>query len=155
MRIVRPSRSIVFGALSLLFAGWIIISAAPPKNVDYPYYGGDPGAMRYSTLTQINAKNAAHLKEVWRYDLGGPATIENQPIVVNGILYGVGVTNDLCAGCGDRQSQMGVYSAADRGTQPARRNILDRRQRSALDRHEGQCDDRPECGHRQTHPGLR
>ena len=71
MRIVRPSRSIVFGALSLLFAGWIIISAAPPKNVDYPYYGGDPGAMRYSTLTQINAKNAAQLKEVWRYDLGG------------------------------------------------------------------------------------
>jgi quinoprotein glucose dehydrogenase len=65
--------------------------APPPKNVDYPYYGGDPGAMRYSTLTQINAQNAGQLKEVWRYDLGGASTIENQPIVVNGILYGVGV----------------------------------------------------------------
>ncbi len=48
--------------------------------------------MRYSTLTQINARNAGQLKEVWRYDLGGPSTIENQPIVVNGILYGVGVS---------------------------------------------------------------
>jgi quinoprotein glucose dehydrogenase len=91
MRISRSSRRILFGALSLLFAGWIIINAAPPKDVDYPYYGGDPGAMRYSTLTQIDAKNAAQLKEVWRYDLGGPTTIENQPIVVNGIMYGVGV----------------------------------------------------------------
>jgi quinoprotein glucose dehydrogenase len=85
-------RKAILGTLCLLFTGFLIIrAAAPPKNVDYPYYGGDPGAMRYSSLTQINAKNAAQLKEVWRYDLGGPATIENQPIVVNGILYGMGV----------------------------------------------------------------
>ncbi len=64
-------------------------NTASSQNVDYPSYGGDPGAMRYSTLTQINAQNASQLKEVWRYDLGGAATIENQPIVVNGVLYGV------------------------------------------------------------------
>src|SRR5262249_59467390 len=62
---------------------------ASSKNVDYPSYGGDPGGMRYSALTQINTQNASQLKEVWRYDLGGPATIENQPVVVNGVLYGV------------------------------------------------------------------
>src|SRR5215475_1070300 len=65
------------------------LDTASSKNVDYASYGGDPGGMRYSTLTQINAQNASQLKEVWRYDLGGPATIENQPIVVNGVLYGV------------------------------------------------------------------
>src|SRR6516225_301082 len=65
------------------------LNTASSKNVDYPSYGGDPGGMRYSTLTQINAQNASQLKEVWRYDLGGPATIENQPVVVNGVLYGV------------------------------------------------------------------
>jgi quinoprotein glucose dehydrogenase len=84
----------ILGTLCLLFTGFLIIrgaTAPTPKNVDYPYYGGDPGAMRYSTLTQINARNAAQLKEVWRYDLGGPASIENQPIVVNGIIYGMGV----------------------------------------------------------------
>ena len=89
MRVIRAA---AFGTIGLLFAGFLTIrGATPPKNVDYPYYGGDPGAMRYSTLTQINAKNSDRLKEVWRYDLGGPATIENQPIVVNGVLYGVGV----------------------------------------------------------------
>src|SRR5215831_4326293 len=66
---------------------------ASSKNVDYASYGGDPGGMRYSTLTQINAQNASQLKEVWRYDLGGPATIENQPIVVNGIIFGAGLNN--------------------------------------------------------------
>jgi len=92
MRDIRSNRRALYGALSLLFAGILFIRAAtPPKNVDYPYYGGDAGAMRYSTLTQINAKNASQLKEVWRYDLGGPGSIENQPIVVNGIIYGVGL----------------------------------------------------------------
>jgi len=65
------------------------LNTTSSKNVDYPSYGGDPGGMRYSALTQINPQNASQLKEVWRYDLGGPASIENQPIVVNGVLYGV------------------------------------------------------------------
>src|SRR5215471_18233164 len=59
-----------------------------PRNVDYPF-SGNAGSQRYSTLTQINAQNVSQLKEVWRYDLGGPAQIQNQPIVVNGVLYGV------------------------------------------------------------------
>jgi quinoprotein glucose dehydrogenase len=90
---MRVIGGVVFCTISLLSAGVLTMHGAPPpKNVDYPYYGGDPGAMRYSTLTQINAKNADQLKEVWRYDLGGTGTIENQPVVVNGVLYGVGMT---------------------------------------------------------------
>src|SRR5271165_3582097 len=86
-------RKALLGTVCLLSTGFLIIRGATPptpKSVDYPYYGGDAGGMRYSTLTQINAKNAPQLKEVWRYDLGGAATIENQPIVVNGVIYGVG-----------------------------------------------------------------
>jgi quinoprotein glucose dehydrogenase len=92
-----PSRrKIALGAFSLLCAGFLVIRAATqpePKNLDYAWYGGDPGATRYSPLTQINAKNASQLKEVWRYDLGGPGSIENQPIVVNGILFGASLNN--------------------------------------------------------------
>ena len=89
---VHADRKIIWSTASLALAGLVAIRAAtPPKNVDYAYYGGNPGAMRYSTLSQINAKNASQLKEVWRYDLGGPGTIENQPIVVNGIIYGMGL----------------------------------------------------------------
>ena len=90
---MRVIGGVVFCTISLLSAGVLTMRGAPPpKSVDYSYYGGDPGAMRYSTLTQINAKNADQLKEVWRYDLGGAGTIENQPVVVNGVLYGVGMT---------------------------------------------------------------
>jgi quinoprotein glucose dehydrogenase len=90
---MRVIGGVVFCTIGLLSAGVLTMRGAPPpKSVDYPYYGGDPGAMRYSTLTQINAKNADQLKEVWRYDLGGTGTIENQPVVVNGVLYGVGMT---------------------------------------------------------------
>jgi glucose dehydrogenase len=89
--LIDSNRKAISGTLSLLLTGFLIIGAAArPKNVDYPFYGGDPGAQRYSTLTQIDARNVSQLKEVWRYDLGGPAAIENQPIVVNGILYGMG-----------------------------------------------------------------
>jgi quinoprotein glucose dehydrogenase len=89
---MRGIGGVTIWTIGLLSAGVLTMHGAPPpKNVDYPYYGGDPGAMRYSTLTQINAQNAGQLKEVWRYDLGGASTIENQPIVVNGVLYGVGV----------------------------------------------------------------
>lgn len=82
---------VVLGSLGILALGYLAtLSAQATRDVDYPFYGGDPEATRYSTLTQINSSNVSQLQEVWRYDLGGPATIENQPIVVNGILYGMG-----------------------------------------------------------------
>jgi quinoprotein glucose dehydrogenase len=64
--------------------------AAQPANTDYRYPGGDAGATRYSPLTQINAKNVARLKQAWRYDLKPDSPLQNTPIVVNGVLYGVG-----------------------------------------------------------------
>jgi quinoprotein glucose dehydrogenase len=63
---------------------------ARPIEKDYRYYNGDPGGRHYSTLTQIDARNVGHLKEVWQYDLGGDSELENTPIVVAGVLYGAG-----------------------------------------------------------------
>lgn len=34
-------------------------------RVDWPYYGNDPGGMRYSGLTQINRDNVSKLKIAW------------------------------------------------------------------------------------------
>jgi quinoprotein glucose dehydrogenase len=62
-----------------------------PRNVDYPF-SGNPGSQRYSTLIQINAQNVSQLKEVWRYDLGGAAQIQNQPVVIDGVIYGMGLS---------------------------------------------------------------
>ena len=59
---------------------------------DWPEYGRDPGAMRYSPLTQITPANVTSLKVAWNYhmkpaDAVRVATSETTPLVVNGIVY--------------------------------------------------------------------
>ena len=45
--------------------------------------------MRYSPLKQINASNVNQLQVAWTYDVSdGPGTLETNPIIVNGVLYG-------------------------------------------------------------------
>jgi quinoprotein glucose dehydrogenase len=46
--------------------------------------------MRYSGLRQINRSNVSRLKVAWIYDTAdGPNASQTQPIVVNGVLYGL------------------------------------------------------------------
>ena len=53
-------------------------------------YGGGPEGLRYSSLKQINRDNVRHLKLAWSYDTAdGSGDPQTQPIVVNGILFGV------------------------------------------------------------------
>src|SRR5688572_6049735 len=55
-------------------------------------YRGDDGINAYSALDQINKETVKHLQVAWTYhcnDTMGNSTIECNPIIVNGILYGV------------------------------------------------------------------
>lgn len=59
---------------------------------EWPYYGGDSAASRYSPLDQINPSNVKKLKVAWVHRTGDaqqrPATtIECTPIVVHGVIY--------------------------------------------------------------------
>lgn len=78
--------------------------AAPAMSADdsgWPYYGGDAGGARYSSLTQINRRNVSELKVAWVYrgnDItnGEPHTgkksgFETTPIVLGKTMY-------LCSG---------------------------------------------------------
>ena len=40
---------------------------------EWPVYGGDPGAAKYSSLTDINRGNVGQLKEAWRWKVGEQA----------------------------------------------------------------------------------
>ena len=67
----------------------------PPKNQDWPTYGGNNAGNRYSPLTQINTKNIRNLGVAWTFDTGennNPGErgldIQCQPIVIDGVLYG-------------------------------------------------------------------
>jgi alcohol dehydrogenase (cytochrome c) len=54
---------------------------------DWPTYHGDPSGNRYSKLTQIDKDNVARLAPKWIFPLANVTTIENTPVVVDGIMY--------------------------------------------------------------------
>ena len=57
--------------------------------MEWPVVAGGPGGMRYSPLKQINASNVNQLQVAWTYDVSdGAGTLETNPIIVNGVLYG-------------------------------------------------------------------
>jgi quinoprotein glucose dehydrogenase len=72
---------------AFLAATALLLAAA---DVDWPTYGGSPEGTRYSPLKQINRSNVVNLREAWRYDTAdGPGASQTQPIVVDGVLYGI------------------------------------------------------------------
>ena len=66
---------------------------------EWPFYGGDAGGTRYSSLQQINPRNVGRLKQVWTYHTrevtrGDRSTerhriapFESTPLVIDGVLY--------------------------------------------------------------------
>jgi quinoprotein glucose dehydrogenase len=68
---------------------------ADNQNTDWPKYGGNSAGSRYSELDEINLQNVHKLQMAWAYDTGENTEpdksrdIQCQPIVVNGVMYGV------------------------------------------------------------------
>ena len=65
-------------------------------------YAGDNTKSRYSTLSQVNKQNVNQLKVSWTYRSGDfsqdlKTTLECNPIIVNGIVYGTTPTLNLVA----------------------------------------------------------
>lgn len=52
-------------------------------------YLGGPDRNHYSSLDQINLANAHQLKQVWTYSLPDSGQMQANPIIVDGLLYGV------------------------------------------------------------------
>ncbi len=68
----------------------------------WPVYGGSNEMIRYSSLTQIDTNNVSQLKLAWTYSCGDVDTahhsqIQCNPIIVDGILYGVSPQKKLFA----------------------------------------------------------
>lgn len=70
---------------------------------EWPFWGGDPGVTKYSTLTQLNRDNVAQLQPAWTWQTGerplpvsrqpikgqdvGPGPFEATPLVINDTMY--------------------------------------------------------------------
>jgi quinoprotein glucose dehydrogenase len=70
--------------------------AQPSKRIEWPYYGGDQGGMKYSPADQINRQNVASLQTAWTWRTGerahpdlnvGPGAFEVTPIMIEDVLY--------------------------------------------------------------------
>src|SRR5256885_15922784 len=90
--------------LTNLLAAFLICSVAElcaqtktPKQQDWPVYGGAAENTHYSPLRQINRKNAKNLKIAWSYDTGEKGALQTNPIIVDGVLYGISPTQKIFA----------------------------------------------------------
>jgi len=57
------------------------------SQTDWPTYHGDMSGNRYSKLTQIDKNNVGRLAPRWIFPMPGANTIENTPLVVDGVMY--------------------------------------------------------------------
>ncbi len=77
-------------ALVAMTASALYAAEKPGTGRDWPAYGGTEEQVRYSTLRQIDRSNVAQLKVAWTYDTAdGAGDPQTQPIVIDGVLYGI------------------------------------------------------------------
>jgi glucose dehydrogenase len=95
--------------LSLLLAGSVVVSPQgkeSSRQVEWLYYGGDPGGARYSPLADINSQNIRRLQVAWQWkhwetpleQYGTtPGYFENTPLMIDGMLYVTTPYNSIAA----------------------------------------------------------
>jgi quinoprotein glucose dehydrogenase len=74
------------------FALLLLFAAPAFAQTDWPNVGNDKGAMRFSTLRQINRDNIKTLRVAWSYHTGDTdfekkTPIQCTPIVISGVMY--------------------------------------------------------------------
>src|ERR1700691_5212252 len=93
-------------------------ATSPSKLQEWPWYGGDAGGNRYSTLTDINRDNVKTLKLAWEWKPGEepipgkgirPSNFEGTPLMLDGILYLSTSYNRVVALDAETGKQLWVY----------------------------------------------
>jgi glucose dehydrogenase len=78
-------------ATAILLALFLASAARQNVDGDWPSFGRDAGARRYSPLMQITPENVARLELAWSFDTGA-RNLQVTPIVANGLMYLTGGT---------------------------------------------------------------
>ena len=89
-----PPLTVAAGLALSLALGWAGTAQAQTgaPDGDWPYYGGDMGATRFSPLDRIDASNVADLEIAWRWSAAnfGPepeGRSQTTPLEMDGVLY--------------------------------------------------------------------
>jgi quinoprotein glucose dehydrogenase len=89
---ILAKMKIKYRFLYLIFISIILIGAwkqTDPKYVNWAEYLGGADRNHYSELTQINAENVSNLKIAWTYSLPDSGQMQTNPLIIDGVLYGV------------------------------------------------------------------
>lgn len=72
---------------------WIALPVNPTASgKNWSEYLGGPDRNHYSTLKQLSPSNVKQLEMAWQYHTGDTGQIQCNPIIVNGVLYGMTAT---------------------------------------------------------------
>jgi quinoprotein glucose dehydrogenase len=89
------------GVLTVLLAGSLLAAQRASGPVEWPYYGGDQGGMRYSPLADIHAGNLQRLQPAWQWKHWetppAPGFFEATPLMIDGVLYVTTPLNNIAA----------------------------------------------------------
>jgi len=92
----------------------------PPSSQDWPRYGGTPEGNHFSPLTQINRSNVSQLQVAWTFDTGEAGGLQTNPLIVNGVLYGITPTQKIFALDAATGKLLWKFDSGIKGTQPDR-----------------------------------
>ena len=67
----------------------VVPQPQPSRVGDWPSFGHDQGAQRFSSLTQITRQNVAELQPAWAFDTGS-RDLQGTPLVIDGLMYATG-----------------------------------------------------------------
>jgi quinoprotein glucose dehydrogenase len=82
--------------VGLLLGAWLAAPLAQSRQVEWFYYGADSAASKYSPADDITPRNVKGLTIAWQWEHGEkplqefgtvPFRFENQPLMVDGVLY--------------------------------------------------------------------
>ena len=94
----------------------IIALAACKSPVEWSNYGGNKSNNHYTSLAQIDTNNVGSLKKAWEYHTGDAdekTQIQVNPLIIDGILYGVSPKLKLFALDAESGKERWVFNPAE------------------------------------------
>jgi quinoprotein glucose dehydrogenase len=95
-------------------------SAISRSSQDWLGYGGNCEGNHFSELAQINRANVTQLQVAWTFDTAEPGGLQTNPLIVNGVLYGITPTQKIFALDAATGKLLWKFDSGVTGTQPDR-----------------------------------